>query len=177
MIAPWKTLASRLVHRNRFVRVREDIALMPSGATTVYSVASWGDCVGVLPLVDDAHVIMLRQWRYPHAEGHRLEMPTGGVHPGETPEDAAQRELMEETGFRATALTLVNTHYVAKSVCTDVARLYVGRGLVPAAARPDDTEFMETTVVPLREVVRMVQAGEIRDSMTVVAVLSHALAL
>ena len=61
---------------------------MPNGTTTIYGVVECGQCVGVLPFVDDDHVLMVRQYRYVFGEDHRWEMPTGGVHAGESLEDA-----------------------------------------------------------------------------------------
>lgn len=168
---PWKTRSTREVYRNPWMRLREDVAEMPNGRTTIYGVCEFGQCVGVLPFVDDEHVVMVRQYRYVQRENHRWEMPTGGVHVGEPPEAAAQRELMEEAGYRAGRLTWVNSYFTSKSVCDEVAHLYVGRDLAQTTAIPDETEFMEIAVLPFQDVYRMVLASEIRDSMTVIAVL------
>ena len=168
---PWKTLSTREVYKNKWMRLREDLAELPNGHTTIYGVCEFGECVGVLPFVDDRHVVMVRQYRYVHQENHRWEMPTGGIRPGETPEQAAQRELMEEGGFRAGQLIWVSSYHTSKSVCHETAHLYIGRELAPADAPPDETEFFERAVLPFDEVLRMVVTSEIRDSMTVIAVL------
>ena len=97
---PWKTLSSREVYKNKWMRVREDIAEMPDGRSTIYGVAEMGQCVGILPFVSENEVVMVRQYRYVQHENDRWEMPTGGVFPGEALEDAAQRELAEEIGYR-----------------------------------------------------------------------------
>ena len=73
---PWPTRSSRLVYQNPWLRLREDIAEMPNGRQTVYGVVECGECVGVLPFVDAAHVVMVRQYRYVFGENHRWEMPT-----------------------------------------------------------------------------------------------------
>ena len=151
--------------------MREDIAEMPNGQTTIYGVCEFGQCVGVLPFVDDDHVLLVRQYRYPAKEDHRWEMPTGGMHAGETPEQAAQRELMEEIGYRADELTWLSSFHTSKSVCEEVAHLYVGRGLVAATAAPDDTEFIEHASMPFDQVLQMVIDSEIRDAMTMIAML------
>src|SRR5436190_23581649 len=164
---PWKTLSSTPIYTNKWTQLREDIAELPDGRTTVYGVVTFGQCVGVLPFLDDDHVVMVRQYRYVQRENHRWEMPTGGVHAGETPEQAAQRELVEEAGYRAGALTWVNSYFTSKSVCEEVAHLYVGRDLTQTTALPDETEFMEIAVLPFEQVYRMVLASEIRDGMTV----------
>jgi 8-oxo-dGTP pyrophosphatase MutT (NUDIX family) len=168
---PWKTLSTRQVYNNLWMRLLEDISEMPSGRTTIYGVCEFGDRVGVLPFVDDDHVVMVRQYRYVQQENHRWEMPTGGVRPGEKLEDAAQRELMEEAGCRAGTLRWINSYYTSKSVCDETAHLYVGRDLERVTLPPDETEFIETAVLPFAEVMELVLASEIRDGMTVIAVL------
>ena len=80
------------------MKLREDIAEMPDGRTTIYGVVTFGECVGVLPFVDDDQVMLVRQYRYVFGENQRWEMPTGGMKPGESPEAAALRELQEEVG-------------------------------------------------------------------------------
>ena len=107
----WKTLSSRPIYDNKWMRLREDIAEMPDGRTTLYGVVTFGDCVGVLPFVDHDHVILCRQYRYVFGEDHRWEMPTGGVKSGEAPEQAALRELQEEVGYTAGRLEWVSSYY------------------------------------------------------------------
>jgi ADP-ribose pyrophosphatase len=168
---PWKTRITREVYKNKWMRVREDIAEMPDGRTTIYGVAEMGQCVGILPFVSENEVVMVRQYRYIQRENHRWEMPTGGMFAGEAPEEAAQRELAEEVGYRAGSLEWINTHYTSKSVCDETAHLYIGRDLVVVARMPDETEFLEVEVMPFERVLEMVLRSEIRDAMTVIAVL------
>jgi len=170
----WKTLSTREIYKNKWMRLREDLAELPDGRTTIYGVCEFGECVGVLPFLDEGHVVMVRQYRYVHGENHRWEMPTGGIRDGETPEQAAQRELMEESGYRAEELAWVSSYHTSKSVCHETAHLYIGRGLSEAHAVPDDTEWFERAVMPFDEVLRLVEVSEIRDSMTVIAVLHAA---
>jgi ADP-ribose pyrophosphatase len=171
---PWKTLESRPIYANKWMRLREDVAELPDGRTTIYGVVSTGHCVGVLPFLDDGRVLLVRQYRYVFGESQRWEMPTGGIHPGETAEQAAQRELGEEVGYRAEQLTFVSTYYTSKSIVEEVAHLYLGYGLTPAALPPDETEFFELRAFPFAEVLAMVVDSEIRDGMTVIAVLHAA---
>ena len=92
---PWKTLSSRPVYSNRWLSLREDQVALPDGSTGIYGVVTCGDCVGVLPFIDPETVLLIKQYRYV-AKRVTWEMPTGGVHPGESIEEAAQRELGEE---------------------------------------------------------------------------------
>lgn len=93
---------------------------LPSGRTTVYGVVSTGSCVGVLPFLDPDTVVLVRQYRYV-AGRHTWEMPTGGVAPGEPIEDAAQRELAEESGYRAGRSEPVCVYHTSKSVMDETA--------------------------------------------------------
>jgi len=171
---PWKTLASQPIYANKWMRLREDLAELPDGRTTIYGVVSTSHCVGVLPFLADDRVLLVRQYRYVFGENQRWEMPTGGVHPGETPEQAAQRELREEVGYSAGRLDWVSTYYTSKSIVEEVAHLYLGYGLTAAALPPDETEFLEIAALPFADVLELVLRSEIRDGMTVIAVLHAA---
>jgi ADP-ribose pyrophosphatase len=171
---PWKTHSSREVYKNPWTRVREDVAEMPNGKTTIYGVIETGHCVGVLPFLDDDHVVMVRQYRYVFDENHRWEMPTGEVKAGEALESAARRELREEVGYDARELQHVSTYFTSKSIVQEIAHLYVGHQLTAVEAVPDETEFLEVAVKPFQQVLQMVLESEIRDSMTVIAVLHAA---
>lgn len=173
MPRPWQTLGSRTIHETPWLRLREDRIAFADGGTTTYCVVEAGHCVGVLPFVEDDAVLLVRQYR--HIAGRvTWEMPTGGVDDGETPEQAAQRELAEEAGFRAAQLRHVSTYHTSKSSIDETAHLYIGTGLVPAEATPDDTEEIERRVLPFAQVLDMVLSGEITDSMTIIAVLHAA---
>jgi ADP-ribose pyrophosphatase len=168
---PWKTLSSRPIYENPWTKVREDIAEMPDGKTTLYGVIETGDAVGILPFLDEDHIVLVRQYRYVFGENHRWEMPTGGVEPGEAILVAAQRELQEEVGYQAGQLSYLHTFYSSKSVMYEVAHLYLASKLIQVEAIPEETEFLEVAVFPFDKVLKMVLDSEIRDVMTVVAVL------
>lgn len=167
---PWRMLSTRSVYANKWISVREDLVALPDGRTTIYGVVSCGECVGVLPFLDADTILLVRQYRYV-AGRPTWEMPTGGVHAGETLEQAAQRELAEETGHRAHHLVPVSTYHTSKSVVDETAHLFLAENLQPSETTPDETEFIDVRPFPFDAVLRMVLDGEIVDSMTVVAVL------
>ncbi len=171
----WKTQSSRDIYTNKWMSLREDIAELPDGRTTIYGVCTFGQCVGVLPFVDDNHVVLVRQYRYVQKEDFRWEMPTGGIKPDEPPETAAQRELGEEAGYRAGRLIPVSIYYTSKSVCDETAHLYLGYDLTQHKLPPDDTEFFEIQVFHFDDALKMVRNNEIRDGMSVIAILHAAL--
>jgi rSAM/selenodomain-associated transferase 1 len=167
---PWRTVSSRPVYANKWISVREDLVALPDGRTTIYGVVSCGQCVGLLPFLDPDTVLLVRQYRYVAGRA-TWEMPTGGVHPGETLEQAAQRELAEESGYRAGRLVRVSTYHTSKSVVDETAHLFLAEDLRRADSAPDETEFIDVRTFPFDTVLQMVLDGEILDSMTVIAVL------
>ena len=171
--AAWRTLSTREAYRNPWIRVREDVAEMPDGRTTIYGVVECKPAVGLLPFLDPRTVVLVGQYRYV-ARDFYWEIPTGGMAPGESEEAAAQRELAEEAGYEAARLTKLCAFHSSKSVMEEVCHIYAADDLRPAARDSDDTEFIEVRAFPFDQVLRMVEASEIRDAMTVVAVLHAA---
>lgn len=172
---PIVRLDGREVYRNAWISVREDVVRFPHGHEGIYGVVTTNPCVGMLPFVDDDHVLLVRQWRYVTAEP-TWEMPTGGNQAGEEPEQAAQRELAEEIGRVAGRLDHLATIDSSKSVVAERATLYAAYDLrVAPADELDVTEHLQVAVFPFDHVVEMVRRSEIVDAMTVVAVLHMAL--
>lgn len=167
---PWKTLSTKPIYTNKWLSLREDIAELPDGRTTIYGVVTCGPCVGILPFFDSETVLLIRQYRYV-ARRVTWEMPTGGVRPGESVGTAAQRELAEETGYSAGRLIPICTYHTSKSVMDETAHLFLGEEVVEHELPRDKTEFIDVRPFPFEEVLRMVLSGEILDSMTIIAVL------
>jgi ADP-ribose pyrophosphatase len=166
----WERLSRRRVYENPWIAVDEDIVELPTGATTLYGVVRLGSCVGMLPFVDDDHVLLIQQFRYIPGEV-TWEMPTGGVHDGESIEAAAQRELAEEVGVHAGRLTPLTAYATSKSVVEETAYLFLAHELTPATAEADATEHLLPSTVCFADALEMVLSGEIVDSMTIIAVL------
>lgn len=169
----WRTLSTRQAYVNPWIRVREDMAETPDGRTTLYGVVECKPCVGVLPFLDARTVVLVGQYRYV-ARDFYWEIPTGGMLEGEREEAAAQRELAEEAGYEAARLTKLCAFHSSKSVMEEVCHLYTAEGLRPTARDSDDTEFIEVRAFRFDDVLRMVETSEIRDAMTVIAVLHAA---
>jgi ADP-ribose pyrophosphatase len=171
--AAWHTASSRPVYANRWIRVREDVAVMPDGRRTLYGVIECRPAVGVLAFVDPHTIVLVGQYRYV-ARAFLWEIPTGAMDEGESEVAAAQRELAEEAGYRAARLEKLGTFDTSKSVMDETAHLYVATGLTRVEQAGDETEFIEVTRVPFDQALAMVDRGEIRDGMTIVAILQWA---
>ena len=170
---PWRRTSPRSVYTNQWIAVRDDVVTLPDGRSTLYGVVECAECVGILPFLDRDTVLLVGQYRYV-AGAFFWEIPTGGQHAGETPIDAAQRELAEEAGYEAGRLVELGDFHTSKSILREVAHLYVAHDLRPASRPPDPTEFIERRAVPFAEVVAMVERGEIKDAMSIIAVLRAA---
>ena len=170
---PWRTTSSRPVYANPWISVREDIVELPDGRSTIYGVVQCAGAVGILPFLDRDTVLLVGQYRYV-AQGFFWEMPTGAQHDGETLVEAAQRELGEEAGYEAGRLVELGDFHTSKSILREVANIYLAEDLRPAVRPPDHTEFIERRAFPFTEVLAMVERGEIKDAMTIVAVLRAA---
>jgi ADP-ribose diphosphatase len=116
---------------------------------------------------------MVGQYRYVAGDFY-WEMPSGAMKPGESEEAAVQRELAEEAGYEADRLVKLCACHTSKSVLDETANIYLAEGLRAIQRPPDPTEFVEVRAFPFDEVVRMVERDEIKDSMTIVAVLHAA---
>jgi ADP-ribose diphosphatase len=170
---PWRTVSTRQVYANPWIRLREDVAELPDGRTTLYGVVECKPCVGVLPFLDARTVVLIGQYRYV-ARAFSWEMPTGAMRPGEREEEAVQRELAEEAGYEAERLVKLCAFDSSKSVMEETAHIYLAEGLRPVVREADPTEFIEVRTFAFDEVLRMVETSEIVDAMTVVAVLHAA---
>jgi ADP-ribose pyrophosphatase len=169
---PWKSIETRPIYRSPWLSLREDVVEMPNGETTLYGVVTCGNCVGVLPFVDQGKVLLVQQYRYV-AGRVTWEMPTGGVHGSESLEAAVERELIEETGYRPGRLSFLCAYHTSKSVMDETAHLFVADGLTPLEkrVRGDATEFIDVRAFSFERLLEMVLSGEITDSMTIIAAL------
>lgn len=170
---PWKTLSTRIVYENRWIRVREDQVIRPDGEPGIYGVVEFPGGVGVLPIDDEGNVHLVGQYRYV-LDQYSWEIPEGSCDDGEAPDVTARRELREELGLEAGTLELLGGSHLSNSVSDETVYLYVATDLVQGEAQPEGTELLERRIVPFAEALRMVLDSEITDSMSQIAILQYA---
>jgi ADP-ribose pyrophosphatase len=173
-MSEWTPLGSDARYRAGRLTLREDRWRLPDGREITYPVLAVGVTVGVLAFVDEAHVLLVRQYRH-LSRSLSWELPGGGALDGEPPADAAQRELREEGGYRAAHLEFLSRFHPSNAYLDETAYTYVARGLVRDALPADDDEFLERTTVPLDIAIRMALTDEITESVSKVALLAYAL--
>jgi ADP-ribose pyrophosphatase len=175
MRAPWTPLGTTTLYTRGRLSLREDAWRLPDGTERVYPLLGVGPTVGVLPMVDDTHVLIIGQYRH-LLRAISWELPGGGALPGEDPLVAAQRELREEGGYRAERLTFLTRFWPSTAYLDEEAFCYVGRGLVADPLPADDDEFIERRIVPVDEAVRMALSDEIVESVSKMTLLCWAAA-
>lgn len=166
---PERVIASRRIHEGRILSLREDTVQLPDGCRALREVVEHAEVVAIVPL-DGADVLLVRQYRLPAAEA-LLEVPAGGVDPGESVEEAAQRELQEETGQRARRLERLGGFFVSPGYCTEFIHVFLASGLSESAVVADPDEQLVVVRLPLGEALRLVESGEIRDAKSIVGLL------
>ena len=172
-------VASQLVHRGRTMEFRVDTIERADGTRGTRDVVGHPGAVAVLALDADGRLLLVRQWRIPAGRA-LLEVPAGtlDVHDGATedPDIAAPRELEEETGQRAASWRKLATFWTAPGFASELMHLYLATDLAAVAdddgrLTPDEDERLELSRVTIDEGLALIDAGEISDAKTILAIL------
>ncbi len=158
------------VFSGRIFETRVDRVLMPDGSEVTREIVSHPGAVAIVPINEQSEVLLVRQYRYP--AGHSLlEVPAGTLEAGESPDDAAQRELQEEVGFASRNLRPLGGFYASPGFCTEFIYIYLARDLVPSALPGDEDEDINVETIPLSRIDQLIRVGEIQDGKTIAGLL------
>lgn len=167
----WTTLGSELKFETPWISVTQYDVLNPAGKPGIYGVVSFKNlAIGVLPLDEKGNTWLVGQWRYPLKQ-YSWEIPEGGGKHGVPPIDTAIRELKEETGLVAANYRELCRIHTSNSVCDELGIIFLATGLTQTEAEPEESEDLVIKKVPFREAFQMVMAGEITDSLSMVAIM------
>ncbi len=173
MIKAWKQVASKYIHRESWFKLRSDAVIKGNGEPMdPYYVLEYTDWVNVFPVLENGKVILVRQYRY-GLGAFSIEVPGGIMDPHEThPEEAARRELLEETGLTCGSIERVAV--VAPNPATQNNRLhcFLATGCVKThEIAHDENEEMDILEVEMDEVLRMLRENEIIQSLHVSSIM------
>jgi len=167
---PWKVLSSRVDECFRIFNIRIDRAFSPrtEQAHDFYILEST-DWVNVIPITPREEIVLVRQYRHGTREV-TLEIPGGIVERQDSPEDAARRELMEETGFKEKGMVLLGSVNPNPAFLTNRCYTYLAKDVVRVKTQDqDEKEDIEVEVMPLEEVPRLIREGEISHALVLAA--------
>ena len=170
-LAEEKTLSSQLIYDGRAVKLRVDTVRMPSGRETTREIVEHSDCVAIIAIDVDDNILLVNQFRKP-VEKELLEIPAGGIDPGENPETAVRREMSEETGYLPQKLVRLGGFYSTPGYCTEYLYLYLATDLVPNQLYAEDTESIKVVRVPINQIPSLITSGSICDAKSIAGLLS-----
>lgn len=169
-----RVVASRVLHRGRYLTFRVDTIERPDGSQAQRDICGHPGAVAIVALDADDRVLMVRQFRFATGES-LLEIPAGTLDVTadgavEDPDDAARRELLEETGQQAAEWQTLGRFWTAPGFATELMHLYLARGLTTVRDKlgEDEDEQLELERIPLAEALVLAERGDIRDAKTLV---------
>ena len=166
-----KITSSKEVYKCSLFRVTEDQAVdRKTGFEIRRSVVRHAGSAVMMAVDEKKRVLLVRQYRLP-AESYLWELPAGRLDPGEKPLQAAKRELIEETGYRARKWTKLAAFFVSPGYVQERMTLFVATGLTAGEATPMDDERIETRWFTRKELKEMIRDGKIEDAKTMLGFL------
>jgi ADP-ribose pyrophosphatase len=168
MIKPWPYVRSRPGGSFRVFSIRTDTAISPrTGKEHDFHIIESREWVNIIPITSDHRVIMVRQYRH----GSRtltLEIPGGLVDPGDTPETAASRELLEETGYQAERWTKIGVTNPNPAIFANRCYTFLAQEIRKVSDPiPDQTEDIEVELVPLADIPELIRTGKIDHAIVI----------
>jgi ADP-ribose pyrophosphatase len=165
-----RLVSAEQVWQGHFLDVRRDVVALPNGQHATREYIVHPGAVMVVPLLDDGRLVMERQFRYPLSRV-MLEFPAGKIDPGEPPFTCAQRELAEETGYRAREWARAGILHNAIAYSNEGIEIWFARGLTLGERRLDEGEFLDLALHTAEDIDAMAARGEITDAKTLIGLL------
>lgn len=168
---PWFTKHICRVYDNPWIEVTHRDVVNPTGGAGIYGVVHFKNlAIGIVPLDAAGNTWLVGQYRYTLGR-YSWEIPEGGGPLHEQPLEAAKRELLEETGIRASRWTKLLELHLSNSVTDEHGIAFVAQDLEFGTAQPEETEQLQVRQLPFEEAVQMVLEGEITDALSMAALL------
>ena len=165
-----KTISTQQIYDGRAVKLRVDTVDKSDGRRTTREIVEHSDCVAVVVLDSKDNVLLVRQFRKA-VDRILLEIPAGGIDPGEQPIACVRRELQEEIGYLPNKIDKLGGFYSAPGYCTEYLHLYLATHLMSRRLEAEDTEDIEVVRVPLIRIPELIASGEICDAKSIAGLL------
>ena len=165
-----KTISSEELIRTPIFYVTMDHALDPDGFEIKRAIVQHPGSAVVMPVDDRKRVLLVRQYRLPVCK-YLWELPAGRVDEGETPLQAARRELAEETGYRARKFKKIAEFYPSPGFLAEKMTIYLAQDLTEGEKTPMEDERIQTAWYSAREIDDLIAAGKVLDAKTQIGFL------
>lgn len=165
-----KQLTSKTIYKGKIITLKVDEVELPDGTTSYREYVNHSGGAAVL-LVKDKNVLFVKQFRYAYGKAI-YEIPAGKLNEGEDSKLAAARELEEETGYRAKLVHAFDL-YPSPGYTSEIIHVYFAESYEFVGQKLDDGEFLNYEFIPLDEVVKMLERGEICDAKSVSAIYKY----
>jgi ADP-ribose pyrophosphatase len=167
-----RILRSKVIYKGPVFGVRRDLVLEPGGVRTTREVITHPGSVVVLPVLPDGRILLIRQYR--HATRRFLwELVAGRMEPGETPRQAAARELIEETGYRARRFRVFLDVFPTPGFLEERMYILLAQKLTSGDARPEIDEKIISRAFTYSQLKQMIRRGKLRDAKTIAGLLYY----
>ena len=163
-----ETIESERIYEGKILNLRRDKVTTRNGESYREIVEHNGGVV-IIAVTEDGMVPMVRQYRKA-AEQVILEVPAGKLDEGEDPEEAALRELKEETGYTAQRITKLSSGYSSVGYSSEILHLFLAEELIPGETEPDPGESLELQLIDFKALYEMAMDGRIIDIKSVAAI-------
>lgn len=169
---PWQTKSQEVVFENPWLRVEDHAVINPAGNPAQYGIVHFKNrAVGIVALTDDLQIYLVGQSRYA-LKCYSWEIPEGGCPDNEEVEDAAKRELREETGLITQHIEPLLKMHLSNSVSDETAYLFLATELSIGEQELEESEDISVKKLPLKEAISMIERGEITDAITIAALFA-----
>jgi ADP-ribose pyrophosphatase len=163
------------IYTGRVLNLDQDTVRFPDGSTGQLEMIRHPGASAVLPFLEDPmrpdpSVVLIRQFRHA-TDDFIYEVPAGRLDPGESPEECAARELVEETGYRASRFDRLTTIFTTPGFTDERIHLFLATGLTPGRHQREADEFLELHRFRWSEVLDLVQSGRVVDGKTLAVIM------
>ena len=169
MIFEEKTMKSEKIYEGKILNLKVDTVELPDKKYSKREIVEHPGGVGIITITNDNSLVLVKQYRKA-VEDFLWEIPAGKLEVNEEPRETAIRELREETGYEAKKLTYITEFYTSPGYCNERIHLFLAEDLIEVESTPDSGEFIEKSIVPLNDLAKMLDRGEIMDSKTIIAI-------
>jgi ADP-ribose pyrophosphatase len=163
-----KLISTVQKYANSLFQVTENVARAADGFEITRAVVEHPGSATICAVDDRRRLLLVEQYRLP-ARKKLWEIPAGKIDPGETPLQAAKRELKEETGFRARKWTKLITFYASPGFLAEKMTIYLAQDLTSGDAQPMDDERIHTRWFTAKEIEALIDSGKLIDAKTLLA--------